>query len=335
MKRHLLKSVAIIGGIYLGPTLVYALAIAILQLSTFCDGEIYSYYDGEIIRAVSEGKRFSSGMYGGFYFAATLVLIYVACVLGFAYSLIMIRRNARGHDFLVFLVAASLCSGLGIVLLLLVPAISNLCVVDLYFFTPLKLILRLQDVAWSGGKLFRERFLVYAFLVGVFISNLAWWFVAAAGAVTLVPTESTTPDKEDYDLAIRLSRVRQVMYAAALVLISNTLCISAWLKWPASYIEDQQLESQLSGFGATLSFYYGTTMTVILAVVFFPILFILGEKAFAVAKRQAPLESYAGQMKWLETQGLSVDVQARLKDLATVLAPMFAGSLTDLVNTFT
>jgi hypothetical protein len=334
MTRHTIRSIGIIAGIYLGPTLVYAIAITILQLSTVCDGQLYSYYDGEIGRTVAEGKRFGVGVYGGFYFAASLVFIYVACLLGFSYSIITIRRNATGRDLAVFIIAASLCSCFGIALLLFLPTITNLCVIELYFSIPIKLITRLQDVALQGGQVFRPSFLVYAFLIGVFISNLAWWFVAAAGAVTLVPAEESEMN-EQYDLAVRLSRVRLVMYAAALVLISNTICLSAWLRWPSSYTQDQELQTQLSGYGSTLSFYYGTTMTVILAVVFIPILYVFGEKAFALAKKQSSLETYAAQTQWLQAQGLSVDVQARLRDLATILGPMFAGSLTDLLDTFT
>ncbi|WP_299618232.1 hypothetical protein [Pelagibius sp.] len=324
-----------LAGIYAGPTLVYALAISILQFSVSCEGEIYSFYIDEISRLISDGERLSSGEYGGFYFSATLVFIYVACILGFLYSLIAISKELQGQDFYIFCSVACMFSGIGMAALVLLPNIVTLCVVELYFRTPLNLIGELQDLALGGRQLFKDTFLVWAFLVGVFISNLAWWFVAAAGAVALLSKRDDDAQEDAYDLAIRLARVRQIMYAAALVLISNTFCISAWLRWPSSYVHDEVLALQLSGFGATLSFYYGTTMTVILGVVFLPVLYILGERSFAVARRQDSLKTFAAQSDWLEAQGLSIDFQARLRDLATILAPMLAGSLTDVVDTLT
>jgi hypothetical protein len=75
-------------------------------------------------------------------------------------------------------------------------------------------------------------------------------------------------------------------------------------------------------------------MTVILGVVFFPVLYILGERSFSLAQEQASLKNFAAQAKWLEEHGLSVDFRARLQDLATILTPMFAGSLSDLADSF-
>jgi hypothetical protein len=54
-----------------------------------------------------------------------------------------------------------------------------------------------------------------------------------------------------------------------------------------------------------------------------------------VAQQANPSLSFAAQTEWLTKQGLSIDVQTRLRDLATILAPMLAGSLTDLIDTLT
>jgi hypothetical protein len=154
-----------------------------------------------------------------------------------------------------------------------------------------------------------------------------------AGCTILAPPSPGAARRPD-DVARQMRLLRELLNAASAIMVVGVLHMMSWLRWPAALVEDAGVRDAVNKLALAVTFYWGTTFSLMIAAFYIPAAVWLsrrGEAAIRAAARETPDLDCD---KWLRERGLSVMPARQLPQLFVMLAPLLAGPLGSAITGF-
>jgi hypothetical protein len=159
-------------------------------------------------------------------------------------------------------------------------------------------------------------------------TNLAIGFLIAAIA-SLYYQPLTEPRAPARVLRDRFKEFRNLLYSAAILFTLAELAFLFSLYINVAPINPDKRSPFLEVL-VNLTVIYGITFSIVLLAAFYPCLTQLTARAYALAGQEGPANS--NPKRFFKQHGLDVSPYAHLKELAAVLSPVFAGSITAILK---
>ncbi len=161
-----------------------------------------------------------------------------------------------------------------------------------------------------------------------FVSNVlttinALGVVVPAVFCALIPLLVREPDGSwtEKDLVLRVKDVRMLAVVASVFLVAGVLHMYAWMSWAPELLNKDGLETVV----ASVTFYWGSVFTMMLAAYYYPVLLVLQDRAEAVMDaQQVPLIE---RDQWLQRRGLSVRISNQIPQVIGILGPLIAAPI--------
>lgn len=159
--------------------------------------------------------------------------------------------------------------------------------------------------------------------------------VAPVGAlVAFVATVTPPPEGKEtiIDLRSRNRRLRETMNASAALLVTGILHMNTWLRWPAVFASDATARDGIEQFALAVSVFWGLTFSLMIMAAFLPATLLLRDRALRL-QGEAP-DAGADPEEWLAGHGFKLSMGEQLRQVAVILAPLFAGPAASLFGAF-
>jgi hypothetical protein len=157
-------------------------------------------------------------------------------------------------------------------------------------------------------------------------------FIAVA-SVSVLMRDPAEPLVAWQDLEARASRLRSVLYAGALGLVTVYLQLQAMFAIPEALLgtgvdpannpDLQELKNLAEGLGI----FWGSTLTLLLAAAYVPASVILRQRSLKLARQENPQALPAHIDTWMKDRGLMESWTTQLAKVAAMLAPLLSGPL--------
>lgn len=330
-QEFLSQPILIISLCYVPPLLVYASSIFLFEIMYSCNSELGLFQIFTDEKKINKEFVIISLQKNSYLFYAALIGFYSSCIVGTIYSVATVINFSNVRQRLSIFSMAILASTIGSLIILFSGSFYELCIVNDFYYFPLK---RIQDLSKLSGTddYFMLEGLGWIFGFGTFVSNFAWWFCGASATVIYFPaTEHNDLSRVATDIRLKMINVRSILYVSTIVLLANTICIGAWLNWSNTPILSDSAAVSRQQMTASLTLLYGTVMTLILIAAFLPAILYLRRKSMQLAVRASDA---GAETHWLEENGLQLDFRILAKDLATALSPMLAGPIGSILASF-
>lgn len=149
---------------------------------------------------------------------------------------------------------------------------------------------------------------------------------AAAAASALPPVDGWN----EATLVRRARQVRQVVGSAAAFMVAGVLHMGAWTHWAgATLVADADVT--LDQVAASVTLFWGTAFTLMIASFYIPVTVRLGELAEAIMDDVGV--DMADRVAWLSARGLSFRWNEQLPQIAAMAAPLLAAPLSGAIGT--
>jgi hypothetical protein len=299
--------------ITLPPLTVFALGYYLFDVIGFV---FYSYAIQDLLSSkslVDKSAAINSGVLWGatanFYLIASLGVM--AVLIGWQ------RRKVRGLAALPFNILATCLSVVGVAFLLSVDLQDR----------PLRAIfmitfrsLQRQSLLGDGARLWGiQTMLSIINLLSIVIPAMLCAFLPI---LLLKPREGWNKDLL-YERALDL---RLFGCAGSVFMVSGVLHMFAWMAWASDLLNQAKLEILVS----SVTFYWACVWTLMLAVLYLPILLILNILAVPMMEAESIPVKDRGQ--WLTDYGVSFKIMTQLPQLLTILAPLISAPLTKILG---
>lgn len=143
--------------------------------------------------------------------------------------------------------------------------------------------------------------------------------VIVPGVICAVaPLVVREPDGEwtEKELFNRTRDMRFLGLIASVFMVTGILHMYAWMSWAPQLLNKNDLEILVG----SVAFYWGSVFTMMLAAIYFPILFVLQSRAESIMDaQQIPLIE---RDQWLERRGLSLRITNQIPQIIAILAPL-------------
>lgn len=198
-----------------------------------------------------------------------------------------------------------------------------------------RLIFGVTFQSLEAARRFTPEFLstVLALVSGV---NLLAVIGPCGALVACASTVVSRADRHDDLVGVR-SRVqglRETINASAALLVAGILHMGAWLRWPASLMNDKAAREAVEQVALGVTVYWGLTFSLMIVAGYLPAMIQLRERA--LAWRPPPTNPAADDPdKWLVEQGFKFSLGGQLPQVAVMLGPLLAGPLASLFNAAT
>ena len=118
------------------------------------------------------------------------------------------------------------------------------------------------------------------------------------------------------ELFNRVKDLRLITVVASAFLIAGTLHMHAWMAWSTEILNTESLEAVIN----SVTFYWGSVFTIMLAAFYVPISLVLQNRAEAVMEDQHV--EMTKRNEWLSSRGLSLQISNQLPQVAGILGPL-------------
>ncbi len=126
-------------------------------------------------------------------------------------------------------------------------------------------------------------------------------------------------------LSNQIARVKLVVGAASLLLVTGILHMIAWVRWPSVLTPDPVATRGIIEFSGAVGLYWGAVFSALIASFYLPAALNLNRRAKRMLDDNPDLIEGAPVEKWLRKNGLSVAPMQQLPQLVAVFAPLLAG----------
>lgn len=130
----------------------------------------------------------------------------------------------------------------------------------------------------------------------------------------------------------RMVLARRLLYLGSAMLTLDSLFVVNWINWAAALVGDEQVAMELADLAHGLSLFRGTAHSVVLAVVFLPLIWILERQARALARNAVDSGTPATWEQWERDHDLVLLSKRSVSPLVAVFAPVLAGPLGEVVG---
>jgi hypothetical protein len=151
--------------------------------------------------------------------------------------------------------------------------------------------------------------------------------LAAAAASALPPVAGWN----ETTLSRRALQVRHIVALAAAFMVAGVLHMGAWTHWVGASLQAAG-DVALDQVAVTVTLFWGTTFTLMIASFYLPVAVRLGELAEAIMDDAGI--ALAERPKWLAERGLSFRLSEQLPQIAAMAAPVLAGPLSAAIGAF-
>ncbi len=124
----------------------------------------------------------------------------------------------------------------------------------------------------------------------------------------------------------KMHSLRQVMMLGTLFLVTGVLHMGAWLRWPASLVNDPALQTAFHAVAASVSGYWGLVFSTFAVFLFLLPASILKKVIYHRINNDPEISDCN---KWLQSNGVEIDPLKYFQRIAFVLAPMIAAPVGD------
>ena len=190
-----------------------------------------------------------------------------------------------------------------------------------------------DNLRQAGPQRISEHLLRYAMTV-VSIVNVQAVIVPivvllAACSTLAPPVTGNLPNPEF--CALQMKRLKEVLTAAAAILVAGILHMGAWLRWPAALVADKNAHEAMLGAALAITLFWGVTFTLMLVSTYLPAALLLAKRAQALLQDSPSTQSVPIPEEWLKEHGLFLSLQDHLPQFGLMLAPLLASPLSSLL----
>lgn len=253
---------------------------------------------------------------------ATLTLVYLfvsaGATLG-AWRIIdaRVRKRAR-RPFILFTLGVTL------------TGLVHLAAVDVTG-APLRAIFGVTAQALAASPAIsaiqREVIAVVLGLINVMSVVVPALLLTAAAASALPPVAGWN----EATLARRALQVRRIVAYAAGFMVAGVLHMAAWTHWAGATLSAEG-DATLDRVAATVTLFWGTTFTLMIASFYLPVAVRLTELADSIMDRIGiPI---VDRPQWLTDRGLSFRLSDQLPQIAAIAAPLLSSPLSSAIGAF-
>ena len=190
-----------------------------------------------------------------------------------------------------------------------------------------------DNLRQAGPQRISEHLLRYAMTV-VSIVNVQAVIVPIvvllAACSTLAPPVTGSRPNPEF-CALQMKRLKEVLTAAAAILVAGILHMGAWLRWPAALVADKNAHEAMLGAALAITLFWGVTFTLMLVSTYLPAALLLAKRAQALLQDSPSTQSVPIPEEWLKEHGLFLSLQDHLPQFGLMLAPLLASPLSSLL----
>jgi hypothetical protein len=291
-----------------------ALPIAVLIVSVvmfkdlvgvMSDAAVADLYQPNTILSIGQAE--SLAITGKYFFSLAMLASVVLSILAMTISFVAIRLTLGARRGLGFILGA-VVTGLVITYFML----TDFTVLhDRLLLTPLKIFTEHGLLDDEPGKMLRR----------VFVINSVFGYPAAASLIFAMAALAVRPAKlTDSQLYARIQWLNRLLTAGAAMLVLNALAVSAYFRFPLSFLVEENLTiaNQLT---KSLLVFWGGTSSLVLLVTYLPVLVALFLASGHLAAQSKDGMTAQEKSQWLTTHGLNISPTQALTRLAIALAP--------------
>lgn len=172
------------------------------------------------------------------------------------------------------------------------------------------------------------RFIAYTVVVTSTIA--AMFLVVAASSTVVIPTGSDTAGLNA--VGLHMSRLRNVLYIGAIMLVCGIVNMGAWMRWPAALLKNPDQVEAFTGMALGVTTYWGAAFTVITIAAYVPPALYLRSQALHLHERIHPETGAAEREKWLRAEGFTISEGAKPAPIIAMAGPLLAGPLSSILN---
>lgn len=172
------------------------------------------------------------------------------------------------------------------------------------------------------------QFIAYAVVVTSIIA--AMFLVVAASSTVVIPNGSDVVGLNA--VGPHMSRLRNVLYIGAIMLVCGIVNMGAWMRWPAALLREPERIEAFTGMALGVTTYWGAAFTVITIAAYVPPALYLRSRALSLHERQHPEIGAAEREKWLRSEGFTISEGAKPAPIIAMAGPLLAGPLSSMLN---
>jgi hypothetical protein len=276
------------------------------------------------VETVPDLKHFLIELRARYVWLAAALLNIIVPIVAIILSIATIRSYVKGAK-LVWTVVIGLLLCVGNLGYLFYSAETKNALYQLVFgFT--------YDMLTRSGAL-SSMLLLHVYMIIALINVLAaitpiLLLLAVCGILAL---PQLTRNYDPMDLAQRMRRLKEIIYVGSAFLVIGILHMSMWLNWSSSLVSDPELSSGFSNLAWSVSAYWGVAFTLVLALTYVPSTVYLQIKARELITTGKKAMGAKEAEQWLTENGLSFTINNQLTQGISILAPILAGPIIDIV----
>jgi hypothetical protein len=172
------------------------------------------------------------------------------------------------------------------------------------------------------------RFIAYAVVLTSIIA--AMFLVVAASSTVVITTGNDIAGLNA--VGLHISRLRNVLYVGAIMLVCGIVNMGAWMRWPAALLKNPDQVEAFTGMALGVTTYWGAAFTVITIAAYVPPALYLRSQALSLHERQYPEVGAAEREKWLRSEGFTISEGAKPAPIIAMAGPLLAGPLSSILN---
>lgn len=253
---------------------------------------------------------------------ATLALVYLCVSAGVTIGAWrIISGRVRGRALRPFMVLAGVVAALGLLHLAVVDATQ----------APLRAVFAVtRDALLASPAMGFARVTIIGAVVALInmISVVVPALLLTAAAASALPPVAGW---NETTLTHRALQVRRFVAFAAAFLVAGILHMGAWTHWAGSTLS-AAADVALDEVALSVTLFWGTTFTLMIASFYLPVAVRLGDLAEKVMDDAGIAIEH--RPKWLADRGLSFRWSQQLPQIAAMAAPLLAGPLSAAVGGF-
>ena len=300
--------------------LVYPLAVFVVGHFMFdWIGEPFSVHVLQATGSVAAGVNLNEVISDGHLWAATAHIYLIVSVLILLLLFRWMWARARGHVAIVHLSIAAILIALGMAYIINVDKNAR----------PIKAIFLFTYRSLATSKLLEDVRLLAVINNTLTAINL-FMIVVPAVLIAFGPLLVREPVNgwTERELITRIKETHMMGLMASIFLAVGVLHMYAWMSWAPELLNKEGLETVVG----SVTFYWGSVFTMMLAAFYFPVLLLLQKRAEGVMDaQQVPLIE---RDQWLQRRGLSLRIVNQLPQVIGILAPLVAAPMGKLLSSF-
>ena len=304
------------------PLFVLVLATVLFELA-------HKYTLEELVTAIEiflpqgESHPFSltlSEMRGRYIWLATVVLNLVVCAYGIGLFGFTVYQAHAGKRLLAIVSIGTMLMLSGLIGLFYHAETQGALFQLVYNFT--FTILKQSGLYDTAYLLNIDKVMLITNILAIIVPSMA----ILAACSTLAPSQGANHE-ELSQVARQMQQLKGVLNAGSALLFSGILHMNAWLRWPASLLTDQSIQTEYSETVLAISMFWGTAFTLMLVATYGPASSYLGTQARELVEQAAREGTIENPQQWLKDHHFSVTLGEQLPRISVLLGPMLAGPI--------